>query len=337
MDKPARRVVAVGKAGAEQPEAPPFLVLDPVIVADRIDSARAFDRHHSSAMRSGPSARGTRCGRRRQVKRKGGSSGSSQDASTGSGGANSRTGRGGLPETQAAVRAGAGTGLEATSLTLPSPPLAGRVGNEAWTEARSGMWLSRGSSRQSAASPSLLPSRSRSGAVLAIAPVSGRGRQNRSARAATARRRRRRGSCPRCRGRDRRCRAARRRERRDGAGRGSGGRCRGRSARPGRRPGERRGRAGALPIPSRARRRTRSSASRSAARARSAGSAIGSAKLSRTRRDRRFAERRQRLRQDRRAPGRDAAPPLRQSGGRGRRAASDKDRRLASGRPGASP
>src|SRR5216684_4876347 len=52
--------------------------------------------HHSSAMRSGPSARSTRCRRRRHTKRNGGSSGSTQNASTGSGGANSRTGRGGL-------------------------------------------------------------------------------------------------------------------------------------------------------------------------------------------------------------------------------------------------
>ncbi len=37
-----RGVVAVGKACPEQPEAPPFLVLDPVIVADRIDSAGPF-------------------------------------------------------------------------------------------------------------------------------------------------------------------------------------------------------------------------------------------------------------------------------------------------------
>src|SRR5271169_392529 len=42
MDEPARWVVAVGKACPEQPEAPPFLVLDPVIVADRIDSAEPF-------------------------------------------------------------------------------------------------------------------------------------------------------------------------------------------------------------------------------------------------------------------------------------------------------
>src|SRR5271154_4938653 len=42
MDEPARRMVAVGKTRPEQPEAPPFFVLDPVIVADRIDSARSF-------------------------------------------------------------------------------------------------------------------------------------------------------------------------------------------------------------------------------------------------------------------------------------------------------
>src|SRR5437660_12294371 len=59
-------------------------------------AAEPFSVHHSSAMRSGPSARNTRCRRRRQTKRNGGSSGRTQYASTGSGGANSRTGRGGL-------------------------------------------------------------------------------------------------------------------------------------------------------------------------------------------------------------------------------------------------
>ena len=39
MDKPARRVVMAVEACAEQPEAPPFLVLTPVIVADRVDRA----------------------------------------------------------------------------------------------------------------------------------------------------------------------------------------------------------------------------------------------------------------------------------------------------------
>src|SRR5436305_13539 len=52
--------------------------------------------HHSSAMRSGPSARLTRYARRRQVKCRGGSSGVTQIAVIGSGGANRRTGRGGL-------------------------------------------------------------------------------------------------------------------------------------------------------------------------------------------------------------------------------------------------
>src|SRR5438876_12405578 len=66
--------------------------------------------HHSSAMRSGPSARPTRCTHRRQVKWKGGSSGKSHDASIGSGGANSRTGRGDL--------------LRSTRMT-PSPPFWG--------------------------------------------------------------------------------------------------------------------------------------------------------------------------------------------------------------------
>ena len=36
MDKPARRLVLTMEARPEQPEAPPLLVLDPVIVADRV-------------------------------------------------------------------------------------------------------------------------------------------------------------------------------------------------------------------------------------------------------------------------------------------------------------
>src|SRR5271170_2526133 len=42
MDKPARRAVAAVETRPEQPEAPPLLVLDPVIVADRIDGTGAF-------------------------------------------------------------------------------------------------------------------------------------------------------------------------------------------------------------------------------------------------------------------------------------------------------
>src|SRR5215472_3805660 len=36
MDKPARRAVMAMQTRPEQPEAPPLLVLDPVIIADRI-------------------------------------------------------------------------------------------------------------------------------------------------------------------------------------------------------------------------------------------------------------------------------------------------------------
>src|SRR6266478_6580922 len=42
MDKPARLAVATVETRPEQPEAPPLLVLDPVIVADCISGARAF-------------------------------------------------------------------------------------------------------------------------------------------------------------------------------------------------------------------------------------------------------------------------------------------------------
>src|SRR5271165_1744580 len=42
MDKPARRVFAAVETRPEQPEAPSLLVLDPVIIADRVDGAGTF-------------------------------------------------------------------------------------------------------------------------------------------------------------------------------------------------------------------------------------------------------------------------------------------------------
>ena len=42
MDKPARRAVLAVQPRSEQPEAPPLLVLDPVIVTDCVDLAGAF-------------------------------------------------------------------------------------------------------------------------------------------------------------------------------------------------------------------------------------------------------------------------------------------------------
>src|SRR5467141_2652571 len=42
MDKPARRAIVAMQARPEQPEAPPFLVLDPVIIAERLSGAEAF-------------------------------------------------------------------------------------------------------------------------------------------------------------------------------------------------------------------------------------------------------------------------------------------------------
>src|SRR5437868_15487856 len=39
MDKPARRAIVAVQTCPEQPEAPPILVLDPIIVADRVDIA----------------------------------------------------------------------------------------------------------------------------------------------------------------------------------------------------------------------------------------------------------------------------------------------------------
>src|ERR1700746_2326415 len=42
MDKPARLAVTAVETRPEQPEAPPFLVLDPVIIAERPSDAGAF-------------------------------------------------------------------------------------------------------------------------------------------------------------------------------------------------------------------------------------------------------------------------------------------------------
>ena len=65
------------KARAVKPESAPCLVLDAEIVARRLGGADA--RHHSMAIRSGPSARATSMRTRRQRKRKGGPSGISRD------------------------------------------------------------------------------------------------------------------------------------------------------------------------------------------------------------------------------------------------------------------
>src|SRR6516225_1257915 len=51
MDKPTRLVIANVETCSEQPEAPPFLVLDPVIVADRVP---AFVVTSAAALRSPP-------------------------------------------------------------------------------------------------------------------------------------------------------------------------------------------------------------------------------------------------------------------------------------------
>jgi len=113
--------------------------------------------------------------------------------------------------------------------------------------------------------------------------LAGEGWGGGSAPVAKARRRRRRGSCPRRRGRGRPCRAWPRTTSRDGAGRGSAGRCRGGCARRGRRRGENESETARAHSLARQPRREILE-SRSIARARSAGSAIGSAKLNRTRR-----------------------------------------------------
>src|SRR5207249_11096152 len=109
-------------------------------------------------------------------KRNARSSGNSQAASTGSGGSNSRIGRGGFrgerrPSPRPPPPATGGRGGEKVPLSRTAgegPERSeGGEGNSAGTriEALSGIWLSWASSRDSAASPSRLPSRSRSGAM----------------------------------------------------------------------------------------------------------------------------------------------------------------------------
>ena len=273
------------EARPEQPEAPPFLVLDPVIVADRIESGAdpsGHPCHHSSAIRSGPSAA------RHPVR------------APAPGEAERRV-VGQQPESFDRLRR-----LEQPDRTrrlcrsrshptLPrtrggSPPQQRRAGGDCHrspappTEARSGMWLSRGSSRESAASPSRLPSRSRSGPCIAIAfrgraepakPIcsGGNGSTAKAARITS--------SIPRP-GSTVSSRSLKRR--RDGAGRGSDERCRGGSARPGRQRDERRDRAAALPsLPAPDEERDPRRAARLRARDRRDRQSA-SAKLSRTRR-----------------------------------------------------
>ncbi len=124
---------------------------------------------------------------------------------------------------------------------------------------------------------------------------------------------------------------------RDGAGRGSAGRCRGGSARPGRRRGERRGRAGALPSPPAPGGGRDPRSSRSVARSEIGGIGDRLGKAQPHPPDRRLAQAATTAPADRRVPDRGAAPPPRRNGGRARRAASHRDRRPASSRPAADP
>ena len=166
----------------EQPEAPPLLVLDPVIVADRVERRRTPSGcHHSSAIRSGPSARVTRCRRRRQVKRNGGSSGNSQNASTGSGGSNSRIGRGGF---------GIPARPPACAATLPRLRGEGEAGGSADRHPNRGALRDVAFARFDAATAQRAPAGCRAGRGAARCRSPrwwGRSRRGRSAREARAR------------------------------------------------------------------------------------------------------------------------------------------------------
>ena len=131
-------------AAAEQPEPGAVLVLHGEVVAHR----RLLRRPAPplAGMRSGPSARQTRCRRRRQVKATGGLSGSRAMASTGCGGSSSRTGRG--------------------RLAARTPPGVRTIGATAAT-ARSGTSLSTATARQTEPAPSRFSIRSTSAAMSA--------------------------------------------------------------------------------------------------------------------------------------------------------------------------
>ena len=106
------------------------------------------------------------------MKRNGGSSGNSHDASTGSGGWNSRIGRGGFSRSPCRCPlphlAALGTLFRIAGEEGPSALIWVDEGSAtgALIEARSGMWLSRASMRDTAARPRRLPSRSSSAETL---------------------------------------------------------------------------------------------------------------------------------------------------------------------------
>ena len=173
MEEPTGRLPAVGRHPvrpvAEQPEAAAVVVLDAVVVAKggtmlaggRLPSGRG--RHHSSATRSGPSARTMRWACWRQWKTEGGSSGTWAMTSTGSGRCSSRVGRAPfIPATR--FQAPADAGLAAAPVVCT----------------RSGRWLSRGSRRTTFSGPNRNARRSARSMVpsspsdAAIAPASGR-------------------------------------------------------------------------------------------------------------------------------------------------------------------
>ena len=163
MDKPARRRGPCrARPGAEQPEAPPLLVLDPVIVADRVGvaepSASTIPRRSAPARRRAHPVRAPPPGEaeRRVV-----------------GQQPERLDRLRRREQPDRARRLAEAPARPSPAARSSRSLPRNGGGSGWglgadrrssTDARSGMWLSRGSSRPSAASPSRAPRRSSSGA-----------------------------------------------------------------------------------------------------------------------------------------------------------------------------
>ena len=146
-----RPLAAFCRPVAEQPEAAAVVVLDAVVVAHRRDDVGGRDRlpsgrgrHHSSAMRSGPSTRTMRWACRRQMELPRRIVGHAAMTSTGSGRCSSRVGRAPF--------------IDAT----PCPGAVGRRGrgDGAVVCTRSGRWLSRGSRRTTFSAPSRSASRS---------------------------------------------------------------------------------------------------------------------------------------------------------------------------------
>jgi hypothetical protein len=189
MDKPARLVVAAMETRPEQPEAPPFRVLDTVIVADHVNVAGAVrlppfignplrSIGASHAMPAAPPGEAKRRVVRQQPKcldrlrrleqpdrpwRFVGDPHNGRPRTIDRHSYRGTLGNVAFARLQCSNnRIGLG-GLLGTSTTVDRGRSIGTL-----TEARSGMWLSRASIRDSAAGPNRLPSRSNHVAINGI-------------------------------------------------------------------------------------------------------------------------------------------------------------------------